>query len=191
MESLLSRLAALPAVLRCRRGVVAIEFAAMMPILALMLIGVFEVTRYMIAIQKVDRIAVAMADYVSQAQTITQSELDDLFEAVATISSPVSFESGTVFVSSVYKSSDAAPPTIVWQRKGGGPLSVASAIGAEGGTASLPQGMTLIALEGMVVAEAVMDFEPVFLQAFVSPVRIYRTAFYRPRKSNQVAISGN
>lgn len=187
----MSAIARLRAAFRCRRGVVAIEFAAMVPILALLLIGVFEVTRYMIAIQKVGRVAVAMADYVSQSQTITENELDDLFDAISNISSPVSFDAGTVFVSSIYKSSDAAPMTIVWQRKGGGPLSATSTIGAEGGTATLPAGMTLVGLEGLVAAEAVMDFTPVFLQDFVAPVRIYRTAFYRPRKSNQVAISGN
>jgi Flp pilus assembly protein TadG len=179
------------AFLRCRRGVVAIELAALVPMLALLLIGVFEVTRFMIAIQKVDRIVVAMADYVSQSQTISQTELNDLFDAVANISSPVSFDSGIVVVSSIYKSSDASPATIVWQRQGGGSLSAASVIGTQGSNASLPAGMTLVALEGMVAAEAMMDFEPVFLQAFVSPVRIYRTAFYRPRKSSQVAISAN
>ena len=179
------------AVLRCRRGVVAIEFAAMAPVLALLAIGVFEVTRYMIAIQKVDRIAVAMADYVSQSQTITQAELNDLFSAVANISSPVSFDSGTVFVSSIYKSSAAAPTTIVWQRQGAGSLTASSSVGIQGGPAVLPGGMTLVALEGMIVAEAIMDYEPVFFQVFVDPVRIYRTAFYRPRKSNQVAISGS
>lgn len=184
-------IAQLKAALHCRRGVVAIEFAAMMPILALLLIGVFEVTRYMIAIQKVDRIAVAMADYVSQAQTVTQAELDDLFTAVSNISSPVSFDSGLVIVSSVYKSSDAQPAQVVWQRTGGGTLSTTSHLGVQGGNATLPPGMTLVTLEGMVAAEAVMDFEPVLFQAFVGPIRIYRTAFYRPRKSNQVAISGS
>ena len=187
----MSILARLRAAIGCRRGVVAIELAAMMPVLAVLVIGVFEVTRYMIVIQKVGRIAVAMADYVSQSQTITQNELNDLFSAASNISSPVSFESGTVFVSSIYKSSDAAPSTIVWQRQGAGPLAATSAVGIQGGAAVLPGGITLVALEGMIVAEAIMDYEPVFFQSFVAPVRIYRTAFYRPRKSNQVAISGS
>lgn len=184
-------LAQIKAALRCSRGVVAIEFAAMVPVLALMLIGVFEVTRYMIAIQKVDRIAVAMADYVSQTQTITQAELNDLFTAVSNISSPVSFDSGIVIVSSIYKTSDTTPAQVVWQRQGAGTLSTPSHLGAQGDNATLPAGMTLVALEGMVAAEAIMDFEPVLFQDFVAPIRIYRTAFYRPRKSNQVAISGN
>ena len=183
-------IARLRAALQCRRGMVAIEFAAMMPVLALLMIGVFEVTRYMIAIQKVDRIAVAMADYVSQSQSITQTELNDLFSAVSNISSPVSFDAGTVFVSSIYKSSVATPSTVVWQRQGAGSLTASSAVGVQGGTATLPGGITLAALEGMIVAEAMMDYEPVFFQSLVEPVRITRTAFYRPRKSNQVAISG-
>ena len=96
-----------------------------------------------------------------------------------------------MFVSSIYKSSAATPSTVVWQRQGAGPLVATSAVGVQGGTAVLPGGITLAALEGMIVAEAMMDYEPVFLQAFVEPVRISRTAFYRPRKSNQVAISGS
>jgi Flp pilus assembly protein TadG len=191
MDPVMKAIARLRAALACRRGMIAIEFAAMMPVLALLVVGVFEVTRYMIAIQKVDRIAVAMADYVSQSQTITQNELNDLFSAVSNISSPVSFESGTVFVSSIYKSSDATPSTIVWQRQGAGALVATSAVGVQGGTATLPGGITLAALEGMIVAEAMMDYEPVFFHSFVEPVRISRTAFYRPRKSNQVAISGS
>jgi Flp pilus assembly protein TadG len=169
---------------------IAVEFAAMMPILALILLGVFELSRFMIAIQKVDRIAAAMADYVSQTDKVTQSELTDLFDAVANIASPYSFETGVVIVSSVFKATESGATSVVWQRQGGGGLASASEIGPEDGTAILPGGMTLTANEGMVAAEAMMDYQPLFLDALISPIRIYRVAFYRPRKSQQVALSG-
>lgn len=182
--SLFSRLRA------SERGAIAVEFAALAPVLAILVMSGFEVSRYMIAIQKVDRIATSLADYVSQAQQVTTAELNNLFSATSQIASPLSFDDGIVVVSSIYRASGASPATITWQRSGGGSLAgTTSAVGVQGGNPTLPSGMTLAATEGMVAAEAFLDFTPLFLPDLVPAIRIHRIAYYRPRMSQQVALN--
>lgn len=172
------------------RGAIAVEFAALAPVLAILILSGFEISRYMVAIQKVDRIAASLADYVSQAQQLNTAELNNLFSATAQIASPLSFDDGIVVVSSIYRSTGPNPPTITWQRSGGGGLAGAtSSVGVQGGNPTLPAGMTLGTTEGMIAAEAFLDFTPVFLADLVPAIRIHRTAYYRPRMSQQVALT--
>lgn len=172
------------------RGAIIAEFAALMPVLVILILSGFEVSRYIIAVQKVDRIAAALGDYVSQAQQVNNTELTNLFSATSQIASPLSFDDGVVVVSSIYKASAAAPATITWQRSGGGNLSGAvSGVGVQGGNPTLPTGMTLAAAEGIVAAEAFLDFTPLFLPDLLPAIRIQRAAYYRPRTSQQVTLS--
>lgn len=100
----------------CQSGAIALEFAAMAPVLAILIMAGFETSRYVIAIQKVDRIAASLGDYVSQAKEVSTADLTNLFDATSQIASPLSFEDGVVVVSSIYRASASNPPTVTWQR---------------------------------------------------------------------------
>jgi Flp pilus assembly protein TadG len=163
-----------------RRGLAAVEFAMMMPILVTLLLATVEIGRYAILYQKLDRTANTMADLVSQSQTITNTDINNLLAAVPNIMTP--FSSTTlrkIIVSQVGLVSGVAK--VNWQRSGAGTYAGTSKIGVQGGNATLPAGFTVTATESLIVAEVYYNFSP-FIFAPVAPAKVlYRPAYYRPR----------
>ena len=65
---------------RDRRGVVAVEFALMMPVLLLLLLGCIEVAQYVLLHQKLQRSATTMADLMTRNTSWEAAEIADMFE---------------------------------------------------------------------------------------------------------------
>ena len=83
-------------------GNVAVEFALTLPVLMLLMLGSAEMARFVILHQKVDRVAVTMSDLVARAETIKESELDDIFEAADIVAQPFDLHNlGIVIVSAI------------------------------------------------------------------------------------------
>src|SRR5262245_8939360 len=115
------------------RGAIAVEFAVVAPVLVALMVGTFEVTRYVLLHQKLDRMAVAASDLVSQGETITNAQLADIFTATGLIAEPFAIGTdGVVIISSVMRTTGVS--TIRWQRFGTGSLAAASKLGVQGGT---------------------------------------------------------
>jgi hypothetical protein len=112
------------------RGVAMIEFALVLPLLLLLLVGSVEITRYVLATQKVDKVANQLADFITQSeqpQTIDAATLAATYEQLM---SPYGTD-GSGFVLSVIQH-DPSPATtarIISQSSHNG---VSSNIGAEG-----------------------------------------------------------
>ncbi|MEQ8934296.1 MAG: hypothetical protein RIE56_00700, partial [Amphiplicatus sp.] len=81
-----------------------------------------------------------------------------------------------------------AAPTINWQRSyGAGPGS--SAVGSQGGTASVPGGVTLGDGDNVIVSEVFYDYQPLLMENVMNPSNLYNYAVYRPRFSTLTAIT--
>lgn len=175
MRTLLRRLR------RDRRGAILVEFAMTFPILVTLILGGLETGRYVLLQQKLHGVAVSMADLVSQAETLTTAELDNLFAAVGHMTRPFNLGAdGVVIVSSV-SASDGNPPVINWQRAGGGTGTTGSALGAAGDDANLPPNLLVRDGETVIVAEVYYNFTPFLGGKFLSPSELFNQAFYRPR----------
>jgi Flp pilus assembly protein TadG len=170
------------------RGATLAEFAITIPILTTLLLGGVDVARLAYLDQKLDRAASTVADMVSQGQTITTAQLNDIFNSVEPIMEPFSTTPGLVIVTSVAATGGAAP-AIDWQRSGGGDLAVNSAIGRPGQTPTLPTGFVVRDGETVIVAESFYNFTPLFLPALIVPAQIYHRAMYRPRLGSLTTIS--
>ena len=106
--------------------------------------------------------------------------MNNLFQITNLSMDPFPFMSmGQVVVSSVSVFGGAAP-TVNWQRTYGGG-SGTSAIGSEGGTASLPGGITLNDGENVIVSEVFYDYQPLLVEKVMNPANLYNYAVYRPR----------
>lgn len=163
------------------QGVTLVEFALVMPILVTMIIGGFEISRYVLVQQKLNGVSASMADLVAQAETLSAAELNSLFTSVDYLVKP--FEMGTdgvVIVSSIGAVNGAAPK-VFWQRKGGGTLVHASEFGNEGSTATLPAGFIIRSGESLIVAEVFYNYSPLLGEKFVNSKELYHRAFLRPR----------
>lgn len=169
------------------RGGVLIETAAILPILVFMLLGGFEVGRYFLMGQKLQRAAMTVSDLASRAETLTGSDIDDLFAAAQEVGSPFTFiDEGRVIVSSVTRAGSGDPPTISWQRSAGAGLS-SSVFGAEGETVSGLDPDLIKPGGSIIVAEVRVPYEPVLFSDF--PVQpLYASAMFRPRFSKVVTL---
>jgi len=169
---------------RARRGVAAVEFALTMPIWIALLLGSTDGAYCLLVNERCDRVAYSVTDIVTQYQTITKANLNDILLAAGQIMSPFPFSSqGVVVVSSVYQPATGAP-IIEWQYAGGGSLAKTSQIGTTGGAASLPNGLTLNSGDNVIISEVYYNFTPLFLgNNLFNAGQIYRVAIYKPRLS--------
>jgi TadE-like protein len=167
--------------LGCRAGNVAVEFALTAPVLVLLMLGSAEMARFVILHQKMDRVATTISDLVSRAETISESQLDDIFEAIGEVATPFDIANlGLVIVSSV-TNPDGDGAVVTWQRSGGGSYSASSHLGAEGDEAVLPAGFEVREGETAIISEVYFDFTPFLSDLIVEPQVIYRNAHHRPR----------
>ncbi|MGI9452351.1 MAG: TadE/TadG family type IV pilus assembly protein [Geminicoccaceae bacterium] len=184
MARKIGRLISLPKVwsqLKADGANVAVEFALALPVLLTMFLASAELGRYVLLHQKVDRVAVTISDLVSRAETISETELDDIFSAAGQVAEPFDLGNlGLVVVSSVINV-DGNGETIAWQRSGGGALSASSHVGIEGGSATLPDDFEVREGETAIISEVFFDFEPFLSELIVAPQMLYRRAHHRPR----------
>ncbi len=168
---------------RDARGSVLVELALAIPVLILLFLGGFEVARLFLLDQKLDRASASMGDLVSQAEGLSANDLPDIFAAVGRVLEPFDLGArGVVIVTSV-SGVAGAPPTINWQRSGGGTLTAGSAIGLEGEDAQMPSAFPMRPAENVIVAEVIYDFAPFIFPSVVGDKRLYHRAFFRPRFS--------
>ena len=172
---------------RCwkQRGIAAIEFALTLPLWITILLGGTDCAFWVIVNEKTDRIAYSVTDIVSQYQTVSIANLNDILLAASQLMQPFSFgNKGIVIISSVYKPNGQSP-TVKWQYAGGGSLAQGSAIGSTGGNASLPNGLTLNDNDNVIISEVYYKFTPMFFNStHLFPTNnIYRVAMYKPRLS--------
>ena len=66
---------------RDRRGALAVEAAMAVPVLAVLLLGGVEVTRFVLLNQKLERTSATVADLVSRSEKIYAAELPTVFAA--------------------------------------------------------------------------------------------------------------
>jgi Flp pilus assembly protein TadG len=167
--------------LRCAAGNVAVEFALSVPVILMMMLGSAEMARFVILHQKLDRVATTISDLVSRAETISESQIDDIFTAAGQVAEPFDLAGrGVVIVSSI-TNDDGTGATIAWQRSGGGSYSAVSELGVEGDEPDLPDGFEVREGETAIVAEVFYDFTPFLSELIVEPQVIHRSAHHRPR----------
>jgi Flp pilus assembly protein TadG len=173
-----------------QRGVMMIEAAIILPVFLALMIGGFELARYINLNEKLSRASVTVSDIVSRSNNLTEAQIQDVFFGVQTILSPY-FGNGSdsrVIISSVTRPANQNP-TVVWQRNGAGTLAAPSRVGVQGGTAVLPAGFTLANNESVIIAEIFYAFEPMFASSDLVAHRLYDRSLFRPRTANNIALA--
>jgi Flp pilus assembly protein TadG len=123
--------------LRRGNGGVLVETAMIMPILVMLLLGGFEVGRYFLLGQKLQRAAMTAADLASRTESMTTGDVDDLFAAAREVARPFALDADArVIVTSIVRPQDGSDPVVAWQRSAGA-AAWTSAVGAEGEVAAL------------------------------------------------------
>jgi len=174
MRPLLSRLR------RDDRGISAMEFALILPILVMFSAGTIEYSRLILLTQKLQSGAFILADLTARDKTLSTDQLGDIFLAIDQVIRPFEFDdSGHAIVTSLGADEDDEP-LVNWQCGGAGELEVESELVEEGEVIELPGDITLSYGETVIAAEVFFAFEPLF-GIGLGPRVIHRFAFYKPR----------
>jgi Flp pilus assembly pilin Flp len=170
---------------RDNRGVAAIEFALLLPMLIALLIGCLEVTFKIWSTQKAEKLAVTLSDVVAQSTAVTNADLVALIGAVDKIMDPFPFgdDEGKIIISSVYVPQDETDADVNWQCSfpTSGGLSATSKLGAKGATANLPAGFTLVEKDNVIVTEIFYKYTPIAPGLMFDESIVYRRAWFKPR----------
>lgn len=188
------------AFIRNRRGVAMAEFAMLLPLLMLLAGGSFEIGRYALIMQKLDRISATLSDLIARSETeaITETEISNIIDSALYLAEPFDFSGNTMVILTSVQGRLSEAPEILSQRVSGSIPGGHSAVGdTVGGDATLPaafpdagDGQTLADGETLIVAEVIYNYSP-FLLGSLGVLKnhvIYRDAYFRPRFTDTITF---
>lgn len=186
-------LARLARLLDDRRGVSAVEFALILPLLVLFSVGTIEVSRLILLTHKLQSAAFTLADLATRiegdADTRTES-LRDIFLAINQVVKPFDFAgSGQSIITSVASPTADDTPEVAWQCVGSGGIVAVSQVGESDHDATLPDGFDIDKGETIIAAEVFFDFQPLFGIGLLHERVIRRVAFFRPRLAELATLT--
>ena len=169
------------------QGVTAIEFALVLPVVLLILLGCFEVPRFVLIYQKLARTSSGVADLVAQAdEPLQKNQMNDIFTAGKVMMQPYDvIANGRIYVSSI-NNPNGGGVTLTWQRNNGGSVATASKLGAAGTNPSskLPAALVPGSNEEVLAAEVYFNYTPIFANLIYKGSQLYQIAYTRPRNKN-------
>ncbi len=177
-----------------QRGIAAVEMALASPILFFLLLGGTEMGRYILTHQKVEKMAYAVADVISQYELLTSADVAIVMNASAELMNPYeSFDTnGTMILTSIHKDPNDNDQLVRWQCAGGGSLSATSHVGVINSTAKaeLPGDLILDDGDNVIVSEIFYTYEPIITWINIQKLDLYKTAMFRPRLGQLTTAPG-
>jgi hypothetical protein len=168
---------------RDRRGITAMEFALILPILVMFSAGTIEYSRLILMTQKLQSGAFILADLTAREsdEALTTEQLGSIFLAIDEVVRPFEFgTNGRAVVSSIGATAENLP-ILNWQCSGAGDIEATSQLGSEiGAEVALPEELGIVEGETIIAAEVFFDFDPLF-GVGLAPRVIRRVAYFKPR----------
>lgn len=157
------------------RGVSALEFALIAPVMILLYLGAVDLSLALSVDRKVTSAASALADLVAQDDVITDDEMTDILNASAVIVAPFDPAPLQVRVSSVMMDSDGDVEVQWSDARGRTPY-------AEGDTVTMPSGV-LQPNRSIILVEVAYRHDTLFSELGVGRFNIDESFYLRPRRS--------
>ena len=172
---------------RDQRGVAAVEFALILPVLLLLYFGTIETSSLFTADRRVANVAGTIGDLVSRAKkSVSQNELNDYFQAASAIMMPLPTGPLRQTVSLISVDSSGVAK-VVWSRPfNGGIVRAANSI------YPLPADQKINEMgrqEGLLVAsEVIYSYRPLFGIVYPNALSLSHEEFFLPRFPGGIAI---
>jgi hypothetical protein len=174
------------------RGLAAVEFAFILPIMLSMLLGLTELSRALACRADITNMASAGADLISQEVSAGGADLDNVFNAVAGIIYPFDPGPATITVTSVIDAGAGKSPIVAWScTKNGG---TTEAKGSSSLSVPLPAGLITPGGGGSVIWSKITYPYVSPLNYFLQNLPTWTSNFYaKPRRVLQIplALSGD
>lgn len=165
-------------------GMAAVELALFAPLLAMLLLGGYDLSRFISIRSGVDKVGFSVADVTSQYKELPEAKLNDIFRATgASLPTYVSGTNGVTVLSSIYLNASGVPK-VRWQctsSPSNTTFTYASRIGSEGGNADINAALLADVNDNVMVSEVFYFYKPIFSTFFKKEFKIYTSSIYRPR----------
>ena len=165
-----------------RKGVSALEFALISPILILTYFGVGELCEAMMAQRRTAHAASAIGDLTAQTSSVASSDVSDIFSAATDILTPFPTTPLKLRLTSVTANSSAVPK-VDWSCAQGGlaPNTVGSTY------SGLPAGLIVVAGDSIIVGESQYTWTSPAKYVLPNGLNFNEVFYLKPRKSTTVA----
>jgi Flp pilus assembly protein TadG len=162
-----------------RRGIAAVEFAVLLPMMMTLFLGSVEITTAVAIQRKVTLTARALADLSSQYTAIADSDMTNILNASADIIAP--YASGQLAsVVSELSINAQGQATVVWSNTLNG---TARAVGS---TVTVPTNLA-VANTYLLLGEAQYSYNPPYGYVVTGTLALSDQIYMRPRQSNSIA----
>lgn len=164
-----------------RRGVSAVEFALLAPVMIAFYFGSAEFCQGYMAEKRMGHVAAAVADLVAQSDAVTSSQVSDYFQIGALVIKPFSATPLKQRVSSLTRNTSGVVK-VDWSQGSG---MTARTTGA---TVTIPTGLIANG-ESVIMTEATYDYDSPVDYLMPSITRFSHTYYLRPRTVEKVGYS--
>ncbi|MGF7008895.1 TadE/TadG family type IV pilus assembly protein [Aminobacter sp. BE322] len=178
-----------------RRGIAAVEFAFVVPLLLALYFVTMEVSQAIETNKKVSRIGSMVADLITQQQSITKSEIDAIMQIGESTLQPYNRSVGTIVVTAIDITTDATPKVqVAWSRK---LVDGTAGVGAPKGTPTTVPDALKVAGTFLIRVESDLAYKPVItwaaedkpvlgLAAAFDGISMNESYYLRPRMSQSI-----
>ncbi|NBB51679.1 pilus assembly protein [Rhizobium sp. CRIBSB] len=164
-----------------RRGVTAVEFAMLAPVIIALYFGLAEFCQGFMAQKRAGHATSLIADLVAQRDTVTGAEVDDIFQIGGLIMKPYSATPLKMRVSSVTRGTDDVV-RVDWSRGSGLTARTVNS------TVAIPTGL-IERGESVVMSETTYDYDSPVDYLTPAITRFSQTFYLRPRSVDKTGYT--
>lgn len=164
---------------RDQRGIAAVEFALLAPVMILLYFGMVELCQAHMAHKRMSHVTSMVADLTARAQTVSRADLTNIFNIGNQIMEPFSPGSLQTRVSSISRN-NAGVVNVNWSFARGMPV--------RSGTVVVPNGLINNG-ESLIMSESIYDYASPVDRFLPGITKLQRTYYLRPRIVDNVVCS--
>ena len=164
-----------------QRGVSAVEFAILLPLMLTMYLGGVEVSQAVSADRKTTLVAHTVGDLVAQASNVSSADVTNVLNAGGAVAYPFPASNLRVTVTSVCIDQTGTIATVAWSRTQNGTARSGVV------TSSIPTAL-MVASTSLIWGEASYAYRPTIGWTITGTLNLSDKFFLRPRLSNSVTL---